>query len=204
MDVKVSMTSFIDYTLRPDSQKLSKVREIKNFKYSPAIDYWKLLRDEIISINQDGKSTARLSRILNLLDKKKQLNYQKAIKGYVKFHDQNELLYFDPPSATWEYESLSINVNPELGLYINGEPHLVKLYFKEHTTAAEIQLNNSRAEEIAYLMWETFHNSFPIKSKMSILNVSKGQLVTPEIKRKDQKASLEISAHSFLLYWEKA
>lgn len=204
MDIKVSMTSFIDYTLRPDSQKLAKVREIKNFKYSPAFDFWKLLRDKIEYINQENKDPIILNKLLSGLDEKKQANYQKAIKGYIKFHTQNDLEYFSPLASTWDYENLSITVNPELGLYINGEPHLVKLYFKEHTSSAEIQLNNSRAEVIAYLMWESFNKDCPPKTKMSILNVAKGQLVTPEIKRKDQRASLQISAYSFLLYWEKA
>lgn len=204
MDIKVSMTSFIDYALRPDSQKLSKVREIKNFKYSPAFDYWKLLRDRIEFINQKSKDPIVLLKLLPRVEKKKQANYQKAIMGYIKFHSQYDLEYFTPPSGTWEHENLSIVVNPELGFYINGEPHLVKLYFKELTTSSEIQLNKSRAEEIAYLMWETFHRECPPKTKMSFLNVSKGQLVTPAIRRKDQRDSLEISAHSFLLYWEKA
>lgn len=204
MDIKVSMTSFIDFTLRPDSQKLSKVREIKNYKYSPAFDYWKLLREEIEYINQENKDPILLNKLLSNLEEKKLANYQKAIKGYTKFHNQYDLVYFTPPSGIWEYENLSITVNPELGLYIDGEPHLVKLYFKEHTTSAEIQLNNSRAEEIAYLMWELFHKDCPPKTRMTILNVAKGQLVTPVIKRKDQRDSLEISAHSFTLYWEKA
>lgn len=43
------------------------------------------------------------------------------------------------------YNNLAILVNPELGLFIDGEPYMIKLCFKEATTPTEINLTKSRA-----------------------------------------------------------
>ena len=34
-------------------------------------------------------------------------------------------------NAHWQYEDLTVSVNPELGLEINGRRQLIKLYFKD-------------------------------------------------------------------------
>lgn len=201
-NIKVSMTPFIDFTLRPDSQKPLKVREIKGFKYTVASDYWKQLRERIIMIHQKGYGPEYLEPVLKKVDKNRQDKYLRAIKEYPKFFKNRSFKWFNPPTGQWVYENLTINVNPELGLYINEEPHLIKLYFKEFTTSAEIQLNKSRAGAAAYLMWETLHDACPTGTKMAFLNVSKGQLVVPVLDKKDQRISLLGSVNNFKFYWE--
>jgi hypothetical protein len=200
-DIKVSMTSFIDFTLRPDSPKPTKVREIKYREYTPANDYWKTLRELIVALHKDGQDSKILEASTITSDPKKLPNYAKAIAGYKKFLNKHQLEWFNPTNTSWSHNNLIINVNPELGLYVDGEPHLIKLYFKENTTPAEIQLNKSRAGAVAYLMWEALNKLCPQNIKMSFLNVTNGQLVTPAIENRDYKIALFGSVNTFLFYW---
>lgn len=200
MNIKVSMTSFIDFTLRPDSQKPAKVREIKYREYSPAIDYWKPLRELIVTLHKEDKDPKILEPSSITSDPRKLLNYSKAVTGYKKFLKKHDLKWFEPSSSIWSHDSLSIAINPELGLLVDGKPHLVKLYFKEHTTPAEIQLNKSRAGVAAYLMWESLSEISP-NTKLSFLNVAKGLLVTPAVESLDFKIALQGSVNAFLYYW---
>ncbi|PRR86009.1 hypothetical protein [Clostridium luticellarii] len=209
-EIKISMTSFTDFSLTTDSRKLNKVREIKNrarSTYTPATDYWKQLREEIVNINKNKLSLEHLKNLSNTIDPKKRSNYIKAINGYIKFFKKylkDDFTFFAPKKDLWNYDTLSINVNPELGFVIDKKLYLIKLYFKEATTSAEIILNKTRAEEIAYLMWTTLSDFYKNKNvSMCFLNVSKGQLVIPEFDKNDQKIVLSVSAKSFINYWNQ-
>jgi hypothetical protein len=202
--IKTSMTTFLDFTLMPDSQKVRKVRDAKYEEYHPSKDYWKLLRDKIREIHSTDNDFSKLDDLLGIVSKNRLNNYKAAIKSYKKFLKKHQdIIWFDPPNKNWIYNELAISVNPEIGLYINGIPHLIKLYFKEDTTSAEIILNKSRASNIAYLMWERLHDECPPDTKFSILNVKKGRLVTPDFDPYEQQLSLINSANSFIFIWNK-
>lgn len=203
VSAKISMTSFLDFTLMPDSQKVRKVRDIKYNDYNPGTDYWKPLRDSIKKYFQKGQNFSILEDILEDIDPKKLKNYRNGITGFKKFLKKYDVEFFDPESRYWVQNDFAVNVNPELGLYVNGVPHLVKLYFKEETTTAEIILNKSRGATIAYLMDLRLKEFYNENTRMSILNVKKGELNTPDIDPVDQEIALDSSVAHFMRIWNR-
>jgi hypothetical protein len=200
---KISLTSFIDFMITPDAQKVRKVREIKHYEYSRGKDYWLSLRECLVEVHSKG-DISLLDKLLNETPKSRYNNYKNAIKGYHKFFKSiKEMDWFDPPKGYWVFENFACNVNPELGLYINGIPYLVKLYFKEDTTSAEIILHKARVSTIGYLMDETLRELCPAGTRMAVLNVKKGQLIQPEIGGKDTWIALKASVRHFIDIWDE-
>lgn len=200
---KVSLTSFIDFMITPDAQKVRKVREIKNYQYTRGKDYWLSLRECLVDVHSNG-DISLLDDLLKDTPKNRYNNYKNAIKGYHKFFKGvKELDWFDPPKGAWTLDNFSCNVNPELGIYINGIPHLVKLYFKEDTTSAEIILHKARVSTIGYLMDEALQERCPAGTRMAVLNVKKGQLITPEAAGKDTWIALKASVRHFMDIWDE-
>lgn len=198
------MTSFLDFTLMPDSQKIRKVKEIKYNEYSPGKDYWKKLRDKIVNIHAMNNDFSQLDNLLHDIPVNRINNYKEAIKGYRRFLKRyKDFKWFDVQSKLWVYDNLAISVNPELGLFIDGEPYLIKLYFKETTTPAEINLTKSRSANIAFLMFDCLRDDCPEGTKMAVLNVKKGNLIVPDFNVNDQKISIQGSSVHFLAIWEQ-
>ena len=129
----ISLTDFVDFVIKSGSPKLTKVRDVKTRgDYHPAIDFWKPLREGLISFHQGGaKNKKELDKIVSgLTDKKKVDRYRDCVKGYKKFLGNKKAKWFAPHSAVWGSAGVDVRVNPELGLSINGTPHLIKLHFK--------------------------------------------------------------------------
>ena len=77
-----------------------------------------------------------LENLFNLVDqltlRKREL--QKSIDQYVKFFKNKDVECFDIGSSHWEFNgTLLVRSQPELGLYINGQPYLLKIYYKGKT-----------------------------------------------------------------------
>lgn len=129
----ISLTDFVDFVSKSGSPKLTKVREVKTRDdYHPAFDFWKPLREGLISFHKAGAANKKdLDKIVTgLTDKKKVDRYRDGVKGYKKFLGNKKTKWSKPRSAVWGSGTLAVRVNPELGLTINGTPHIIKLHFK--------------------------------------------------------------------------
>ena len=132
---EISLTEFVDFAIKSGTPKLTKVREIKRqheLGYHPAHDYYRKLREGFVAYHQDGldkKYVDGLAR--NIGDKNKCETYPVLAKAYKKFLGRKQLAWFEPPRAEWTFSDLGVRVNPELGLTMDGEDYLVKLYFKD-------------------------------------------------------------------------
>lgn len=130
----LSMTSFVDVVQKTGLPKLNALAAIKRQieeGYTPGIDYYKGVRECIIKIHQRGKQREDLPKAREITSHdKKWVNYEAILEGYRRFWGKKDLQWFEPFSEHWIHGDLSVKVNPELGLYINGLPHLMKLYFK--------------------------------------------------------------------------
>ena len=65
-----------------------------------------------------------------MTDKKKITAYPDLVNGYKKFLGKKAFSWFQPPKNFWQHGGLAVSVNPELGLELNDQRHVVKLYFK--------------------------------------------------------------------------
>ena len=67
-------------------------------------------------------------------------------EAYKRFLGRKQRAWFEPHKAHWEYGTLRVRVNPELGLTIDGDDHLIKLYFKDQ------KLTKDRVAVISQMM----------------------------------------------------
>lgn len=195
----ISLTDFVDFVIKSGTPKLTKAREIKSRPpYEPVMDFWKKLREGIQKFHRGGvTNNAELDKIVHLLQNpKKRGRYLAAISGYKKFLGRRNLKWFPPASGDWSYKDLFVRINPELGLRIDGERHVVKLYFKDEAPT------KNRLEIVSEMMKIVLSGKAKQRMKFGVLDVSKGKLHTQTVTIPDLKVLLEGEAAALLRMWE--
>ena len=148
--IAISLTHFVDFVCKSGTPKLTVVQNAKKqveAGYDPATDFYKLLRERIIEMHTEGQPKSVLDTLTAALaDKKKQTAYPEIVKGYKTFLGKKKIMWFPPPKDDWTHGGLSVSVNPEVGLEINGTRYAIKLYFKAD------KLSKLRADIITHLM----------------------------------------------------
>lgn len=134
--IEISLTEFVDFVTKAGSPKLTVVRDVKKRHdegYNPAADFYKKLRDGIVEIHRRGKPKSALDALaVGITDRNKRRAYPLLIQGYKRFLGNKRVTWFNPPDKpTWTHGDLAVRINPELGLRINGIPHLIKMYLKQ-------------------------------------------------------------------------
>ena len=167
------LTSFVDFILKSGPAKVTVVRDFKTRgEYEPFADFYKKIREGIVDMHRCAKPKSALDALVaGLADAKKQNNYPEIVRGYKKFLGKKQISWFDPPRADWQSGSITVSVNPELGLDIEGQPTTIKLYLKAPT------LTKARAEVIAHLMKIAF--PVGVGGTCAILDVRRGRLFQP-------------------------
>ncbi len=172
---RITLNDFADIMLATKiNSKLSKIRKIKNMQdYTPAIDFYKPLREQIIALHKNGSNISALAQIgQNQSDAKKINNYPPIISAYLKWCRKKQLTWFTPPQATLKVlEDTELGINPELGLQIKGTPHLIKLYFNKD------ELSRERARIITNVMALELSPHCPSNTEITILDVRRTNLI---------------------------
>ena len=195
----ISLTDFVDFVIKSGTPKLTKVREIKNRPdYDPAWDYWKQLREGIQHFHRTGgKNRDSLDDILHSVQNPRKLGrYSAALKGYKRFLGRKNIRWFSPPGGVWCCDKLSVKVNPELGLRIEGDRHLVKLYFKNDAPT------KNRLEIVSEMMKTVLAEKTDEGTTMAVLDVSNGKLHTQTVIIPQLSVLLQGEAAAFLSMWE--
>jgi hypothetical protein len=100
--------------------------------YLPARDHYKIIREAIVDGQAKNNLRDRLQEALRAVhDPVRLVSYPIIANQYLRWVGRKAMNWSCPPRADYEYAGVTVSVNPELGLMINGEPHIVKLYFKE-------------------------------------------------------------------------
>jgi len=198
--LKISLTDFVDFTIKSGSPKLTKVRQIKERPpYEPAFDFYRDLRLKIIEFHKNGeKDKTILDDFANdISDKRKIRRYRDIVRGYKKFLGRKEIEWFDPPSGEWGPEDIKIAINPELGLLIGNIRHIIKLYFKAD------QLDKRRIDMINLLMCEAFNIQQENELFCGVLDVQRGRLFPTDEPDKALLPLLYGEAESFRAIYER-
>lgn len=170
---QLSLTDFVDIAISNDPiAKVNKMAQIKNRpQYGPAQDYWRALRDTIIDAHRNGQAKNVLDAAVHHAHPNRLGNYQNAVTAYKTWWGRKAITWFDPQMQLYSVQGVDVRVNPELGLVINGQQYLIKLYFKAE------QMTSRRAEIILLLMSCTLSQFFP-NATMAVLDVQRGHLFT--------------------------
>jgi hypothetical protein len=192
---KISLTTFVDFTASAGSTRLTKVRRAKaeyGEDYSPQKDFYKALREAIEESFEEGWGAAELKKKLSKVpDPKKQKNYEACRKGLTKWAGRQAFIFHPKQRASWKSGELTVKVNPELDLSINGTRHRIKLYFKGEA------LSKSRVDVILHLL-----GSGPAKATPAVLDVRRSKLYTPTVERPGLDALVKAEAAAFNSLWQ--
>lgn len=172
---RISLTDFVDFVSKVGPPKITKVRQIKaRLAYHPSRDHYKYLRDGIKTYHADGhpnKTAYFANLIANAPDAKKRARFLLLANAYKRFWGNKIIICEDRDNVIWSHGDLEVNVNPELCLTIDGEKHLIKLYFKAD------ELTKLRIDVILYLMQNALPE-IPDVDNYSLLYIEKNRLLT--------------------------
>ncbi len=134
---QISMTTFLDYIAATGTTRLRRVMEAKKqygHEYNPAMDFYGPLRKRIVQVFEEGWNPKHLEDLLDeVTDPKKQGHYgacQKGLRKWAGAAGKKTIIWSKPKRALWKSGDLEVNISPELWLDIDGERHIIKLYFK--------------------------------------------------------------------------
>jgi len=172
-----SLTDFVDVVAASGTPKATKVRQVKRRpRYTPAVDFYKPLRDSIVAAHRhDQRKTVLDTFLAGVTDKKKRTAYPPVVAGYKKWWGRKDLRWFGPAYERYERHGVEVSVNPELGLWIGSTPHLVKLYFKRDP------LSKNRVDIITHLMATALLGACRDGTVMSVLDVRRSKLFAPTV-----------------------
>lgn len=127
----IPFASFIDFVLTSGTGKLTQVKQLKQGQNERVTDFYRPLREAIVDMHVTGLDTAVLDGLVEtLIDPREKRIFPKLVEGYKKFLRQGKMTWFEPPLRDYPLGPLSVRVNPEVGLLIDGRPHAIKLYFR--------------------------------------------------------------------------
>lgn len=199
--ISISLTQFLDYSLKPSgTQKVTSVRKIKNSVYHPSHDFWKELREAIPYFHQHNLNQDYLDKIAhNVYDNRKK-RYLEAITTYKRFLKKKDVKWLDPGKAFWTHDRLAVKSSTEVGLIINGQSTLLKLYFNQD------QIDKKRATTALALMESSARSLSQSHDDavISILDVNRNKFFnsSKEINN-DVMLALQGEAAQFIQIWDR-
>ncbi|MGL5301785.1 MAG: hypothetical protein ACRC9Z_11985 [Weissella confusa] len=202
----ISLTQYLTFTGKISTEaKLNAVKDIKyNSSYSPVTDYWKLLRDKVFEVLSTGSDIEQIRNVLwSVSDDSKKANYERDINKLIGFFKNRKVQHFDTGSASIKIsDDLSLNANPEIGLYIDGAPYLLKIYYKKPDATTKITERNIKSTLIAMSLAKKNFDA-PSGAKIAVLNLQNGKLIEQADKPSQHDIQLlDVDLQTFDLYWK--
>lgn len=132
--MKLSLTELVDVVCKSGARKARQVMTIKSRsmeEYSPAKDFYKQLRGSVIALHRSHTPKDTLDAVLfTVSDRTRRARYTLLIASYKKWLGRKKVEWFQPISGVYSHAGVTVSINPELGLDVNGIPYIIKLYFK--------------------------------------------------------------------------
>lgn len=203
--INISLTQFLNYSAKVStSAKINEVKKIKSAPgYSPAIDYWKKLRDKIKYTHENNLPIENLRELLIGISPKDFDNYSRVINAYIKFINKNNVEYFPVGKAFWQYsDDFFVGSNPELGLIINGKKYYIKNYYKKPEPNTRITQRNIKS---TLTLMQIAKPNFEIdpNASFAVLNLQNGKLIEGTFPDDSNILELELDAQQFINMWNR-
>jgi hypothetical protein len=126
--IHVSMSDFLNHCLIAGPGRVRDARRIKTF--GGGADFYRPVRETIVDMHEKGLWSEPLDQMVaSLVDPREKRIFPRVVRGYKKFLCSARMTWFEPPMRDWPLGPLTVRVNPEVGLLIDGRPHAIKLYF---------------------------------------------------------------------------
>lgn len=198
--IKISLTEFMNFVNKSGVAKatvVSKCKSNRDEEYEHYKDYWLRLRGKIRSVHKRSQGHEELRLVIEDVSVDKRTNYSEAVQGYIKFWKKRKFEWFEPPKKTWSVDSISIEINPELGLIIKDKLYVVKLH-----TAVGSGIDKRHADLILNLMEKELRGKVGGDEVIfAVLDVKRGKLFENEKKDISLYPLLKGEAKSFETIW---
>lgn len=149
----ISLSYFVDYMLTAGTSRLTTAKLIQRGPDERYSDFYRPVRETIVDMHRKGLDTRALADLLESLeDPREKRIFPKVVIGYSKFlRQQRKVTWFEPPQVDHRIGPLTVRVNPEVGLLIDGRPHALKLYFRGEPLSAQraVLVNEILADALA-------------------------------------------------------
>lgn len=200
MTVRISLTQFIHFKASiSTSARISVVRNIKENDYSPAVDYWLDLRKAINKFSEGKINIEELNNVVDSVSLRKKANYRKAIDRFAHFIEKNNVSFFPVNKSFWSYEDLIVSASPELGMFINNEKFLVKIFYNIKKPEEKVTKRNIMP---TLSLLNIANKASEQSQQVGLLNLQNGKLLTPKNSSLDTNLlELQLDAKTFLDYW---
>lgn len=194
---RITLTDFIEIVTKSGSPKATKVSQLKNRQaYDPATDFYKPLREGLVSLHKRGGTKNDLADLTKgLADPKKAANYIPMAVGYKKWWGRKTLEWFVPPGDIYTNSGIDVAINPEIGLKINGQAHAIKLYLKTDALA------KTKADLIVTLMDHVLAAPETAGTQFSVLDVRNSKLFTHSATGKNFKPMVDAELSYVASLW---
>lgn len=195
--MQVSLTTFTNFIVATPVGRIGCVRDAlrqAETGYEPAQDYWRPLRKGIIEAHRSGSGKDAIKDLAEPNDAKKVANYSECVRGYLKWVGKKKIVWRGGKAQPWTRGGVTVQVNPELFVEIDGVPHVIKLWFRAEP------LSKRRADPILEILRESYGREGLI---VGILDVPRGKLITPTREIADIDALLEGEAAAFETIWKR-
>ena len=205
-EIKITMTTFVDFVVANGTPKLTAVKNAKTqyqVAYDPAKDFYKPLRESIIVAAQQNltsnESLASVRSVLGNLNARKLETYNACIAGYKTWRGRKNIVWrktFSSGSSEWTQGRLVIRVTPELGVSVNGKPHIIKLYFKEDKPSKQLL-------ETMFFLLKQYDRRKNNTVTVGILDIRRGRLYSSTRDFPDIEQLLAGEAAAFQTMWDR-
>ncbi len=179
--IQASMTNFVDWMLASGATKVAKVQDHKEHLDTNISDFYRPVRELIVDVSQWKKGVDEFDKFVgSITDKRAIVIFPEIVRGWKRFVKKVEPTTFIPPQQDWPVggtidlgsgreQRVAIHINPEVGLVIKGEPHIVKLYMRGEP------LSQARVDVTVALM-EHLKTPSNKPMKRAVMDVRKGEL----------------------------
>jgi len=190
----VRMFRFVKFC---DATKAGRRRALQEWEealpYNHAHDFWKRIRETIRAIERGKKPLSALELLpAQQTDKRKTTNFAIAARGYLGWRRNKVVEWFDPPKGTWNCGGLDVQVGADLGLKLDGVPHIIKLHFSDPRPSS------IRIDAITHLLHAACAPQVGPSCRSALLDVRRGVLAAIESAHPVVMRTLERQAHLWL------
>lgn len=163
----VGFTKFLDFTAQTGSAKaasaLAAFYQSGNMQNSRT-HYYENLREALITAERSGKYTDWEEFIREQKEEAQEATRDALIKFYKWKSNYASAAWYEPPKQIWALQEFDVNINPEIGLILDGEVYAIKLYLNNK------KLSDLKAQAAGLIMENMFSEQYPA-IKFAILDV---------------------------------
>lgn len=197
---KIRMQDFAHLTRVPEKSRrpiVNKAWRQSLQEYPVQGDYYKQVREGMVRVHKRGESLDALADVVSRVHHDKQPHVARVVKAYIQWCEGHVLEFFPARKGYWQAHGVDVRVNPELGLVIDGIPHLIKVNFtKSPVPVAEARI-------MTHLMHRVLAAQVPANCVMAVLDLATGTLYGSTRPSPALDAVLEEHVAQVRVLWEQ-